>query len=75
MFKTPEVVRVYIGSFGDQPGGGGGAGRNPQCAGLFEQEQAALLDDLHEIPQRCCDRKGGPRRGGGARGRSAAPPG
>ncbi|CAD7698842.1 unnamed protein product [Ostreobium quekettii] len=55
VFKSPEVCRVYIGSFN--------AGRsineenNPHGVELFRKEQEDLLHDLLEIPQRSCDRK------------------
>ncbi|KAI8474973.1 MAG: P-loop containing nucleoside triphosphate hydrolase protein [Monoraphidium minutum] len=55
VFRTPEVCRVYIGSF--NAGKPIDASRNPECVGLFEKEHAALLEDLHEIPARSCDRK------------------
>lgn len=61
VFKTPEVCRVYIGSFNATPSGAPAppdAAKNPECAALFERERAALLDDLAEIPARSCDRKG-----------------
>lgn len=55
VFKTPEVCRVYIGSFNaDAPIN---RSKNPECFGLFEKEHASLLDDLYEIPARSCDRK------------------
>ena len=78
VFKTPEVCRVYVGSFnaggdnsaasgsGEGAGGDGAAAaappppppsKNPECARLFAREQAALMDDLAEVPARCCDRK------------------
>lgn len=31
--------------------------KNPHAKELFEAEQQDLLNDLHEIPQRSCDRK------------------
>lgn len=55
VFKSPEVCRVYIGSFNseapinDQ--------KNPNCKELFEAEQRELLQHLYEIPTRSCDRK------------------
>eukprot|EP01025_Chloroclados_australasicus_P062327 TRINITY_DN8187_c0_g2_i1.p1 TRINITY_DN8187_c0_g2~~TRINITY_DN8187_c0_g2_i1.p1 ORF type:complete len:590 (-),score=57.91 TRINITY_DN8187_c0_g2_i1:191-1867(-) len=55
VFRTPEVVRVYIGSFN--------AGKpiredvNPLSKPLFESEQQDLLNDLYEMPHRSCDRK------------------
>mmetsp|Transcript_2243 Transcript_2243/g.6668 ORF Transcript_2243/g.6668 Transcript_2243/m.6668 type:complete len:552 (+) Transcript_2243:276-1931(+) len=55
VFRSPEVCRVYIGSFN-----GLNAMRedvNPNCLPLFKKEQADLLSDLYEIPARSCDRK------------------
>eukprot|EP01023_Acetabularia_acetabulum_P005283 TRINITY_DN12158_c0_g1_i2.p1 TRINITY_DN12158_c0_g1~~TRINITY_DN12158_c0_g1_i2.p1 ORF type:complete len:593 (-),score=84.80 TRINITY_DN12158_c0_g1_i2:227-1900(-) len=55
VFRTPEVVRVYMGSFN--------AGKpirddiNPFSRNLFESEQQDLLNDLYEMPHRSCDRK------------------
>lgn len=55
VFRSPEVCRVYIGSFN--------AGRvineekNPHGKELFEKEQEDLLNDLYDIPKRSCDRK------------------
>eukprot|EP00878_Enallax_costatus_P017605 GHUV01018497.1.p1 GENE.GHUV01018497.1~~GHUV01018497.1.p1 ORF type:complete len:533 (+),score=105.10 GHUV01018497.1:417-2015(+) len=55
VFKSPEVCKVYIGSFNsDAPIN---AEKNPHCVELFEAEQAQLLHDLYEIPSRSCDRK------------------
>ncbi|GBF98304.1 hypothetical protein Rsub_10967 [Raphidocelis subcapitata] len=55
VFKTPEVCRVYIGSFNaDAPIN---TAKNPECAALFQREHEALLEDLHDIPARSCDRK------------------
>ena len=55
VFRSPEVCRVYIGSFN--------AGKpiredvNPAGKKLFEKEQEDLLHDLYDIPARSCDRK------------------
>jgi EH domain-containing protein 1 len=55
VFRSPEVCRVYIGSFN--------AGQpirddvNPTGRRLFEREQEDLLHDLYEIPARSCDRR------------------
>jgi hypothetical protein len=46
VFCSPEVCRVYIGSFNTAPIN---AARNPECVGLFEREQEALLEDLHDV--------------------------
>ncbi|KAF8073195.1 EHD1 [Scenedesmus sp. PABB004] len=55
VFKSPEVCKVYIGSFNaDAPID---ATKNPHCVDLFGKEQAQLLHDLYEIPTRSCDRK------------------
>lgn len=53
--RTPEVVKVYIGSFNaDAPIS---TARNPAGKTLFEAEQAGLLSDLYDMPQvslLCC---------------------
>ncbi|KAK9821078.1 hypothetical protein WJX74_009623 [Apatococcus lobatus] len=55
VFKSPEVCKVYIGSFNaDKPIR---EDVNPYCRDLFEREQNDLLQDLFDIPQRSCDRK------------------
>ncbi|EIE18740.1 hypothetical protein COCSUDRAFT_38543 [Coccomyxa subellipsoidea C-169] len=55
VFKSPEVCKVYIGSFNaDKPIR---TDLNPAGLELFEKEQADLLQDLFDIPQRACDRK------------------
>lgn len=55
VFKTPEVCRVYVGSFNaDAPIS---TAKNPHGLSLFEAEQKELLTSLYEIPQRSCDRK------------------
>ncbi|GAB2301024.1 EH domain-containing protein 1 [Dionaea muscipula] len=55
VLNTPEVVRVYIGSFNDKP-------INEDVVGsmgkdLFEKEQNDLLGDLRDIPKKACDRR------------------
>jgi hypothetical protein len=45
VFNTPEVLRVYIGSFWDQPP------RNPDTAPLLQAEMEDLLNDLRELPR------------------------
>ncbi|GAB2224704.1 hypothetical protein Droror1_Dr00005472 [Drosera rotundifolia] len=55
VLNTPEVVRVYIGSFNDKP-------INEDVVGLigkelFEKEQNDLLTDLRDIPKKACDRR------------------
>lgn len=52
VFRTPEVCRVYIGSFNAQR-----TVRECELKGLFEAEQDALLKDLLSIPQKSGDRK------------------
>jgi len=50
-----QVCKVYIGSFNaDKPIR---SDLNPAGLELFEKEQADLLQDLYDIPQRACDRK------------------
>ncbi|CAI9086866.1 OLC1v1020787C1 [Oldenlandia corymbosa var. corymbosa] len=55
ILNTPEVVRVYIGSFNDKPVNEGAIG--PMGKDLFEREQDDLLVDLMDIPKKACDRK------------------
>ncbi|CAL5183966.1 unnamed protein product [Lathyrus oleraceus] len=52
---TPEVPRVYIGSFNDKPIAEGFVG--PLGKNLFEKEQNDLLADLLDIPKKTCDRR------------------
>ncbi|XP_073302455.1 EH domain-containing protein 1-like isoform X2 [Primulina huaijiensis] len=55
VLNTPEVVRVYIGSFDQKPvneAAVGSVGKE-----LFEKEQDDLLQDLIDIPKRACDRR------------------
>ena len=54
VFNTPEVVRVYIGSFNTAPISNE---KNPLATALFEREQEDLLKDLYQLPERSCDRK------------------
>lgn len=59
VFNTPEVVKVYVGSF-NAKGTGSGDGQwanNPLGAMLFDKEQQDLLGDLYAIPSRSTDRK------------------
>ncbi|XP_010538746.1 PREDICTED: EH domain-containing protein 2 isoform X2 [Tarenaya hassleriana] len=55
VLNTPEVVRVYIGSFNDKPINESAVG--PLGKGLFVKEQNDLLADLMNIPKKACDRK------------------
>ncbi|CAM8921448.1 unnamed protein product [Rhodiola kirilowii] len=55
VLNTPEVSRVYIGSFNDKPtkeSTMGAMGKD-----LFEKEQDDLLADLTDIPKKACDRR------------------
>lgn len=56
VFNTPEVCRVYVGSFNTEPIS---TDKNPNGEDFFLQEQANLVKDLNEIPHRSCDRKAG----------------
>lgn len=51
VIRTPEVVRVYIGSFWSQPL------HNTDNAKLFQAEQADLLRDLRNLPSNSTVRK------------------
>ncbi|XP_050367894.1 EH domain-containing protein 1-like [Argentina anserina] len=55
VLNTPEVVRVYIGSFNDKPVNEEAVG--PMGRELFEMEQGDLLADLVDIPKKACDRR------------------
>lgn len=55
VLNTPEVMRVYIGSFNDKPINVAAAG--PLGQELFEREQEDLLTDLRDIPKKACDRR------------------
>lgn len=61
MFNTPEVVKVYVGSFNAKNQGADGSqqpwANNPLGAMLFEKEQQDLLNDLYAVPSRSTDRK------------------
>ncbi|KAL5839006.1 hypothetical protein ACOSQ4_011614 [Xanthoceras sorbifolium] len=54
VLNTPEVVRVYIGSFNDKPINEAVVGERRK---LFEKEQDDLLMDLINIPKKACDRR------------------
>jgi len=51
IITTPEVPRVYIGSFWDQPL------RYTENRKLFENESRDLFDDLQTLPKNCALRK------------------
>ncbi|GBG60595.1 hypothetical protein CBR_g8616 [Chara braunii] len=53
VLNTPEVVRVYIGSFHDREI----TPKDEMGKFLFEKEQNDLLADLKDIPRKSCDRK------------------
>lgn len=55
VLNTPEVMRVYIGSFNDKPVNENISG--PIGKELFEREQEDLLADLKDIPKKACDRR------------------
>ncbi|GMH25001.1 hypothetical protein Nepgr_026844 [Nepenthes gracilis] len=55
VLNTPEVTRVYIGSFHDKPLSDSSAG--PIGRELFKKEQDDLLADLKDIPKKACDRR------------------
>lgn len=55
VLNTPEVARVYIGSFGDKPFNI--EALDPMGKELFEKEQDDLLLDLIDIPKKACDRR------------------
>ncbi|KAJ3696192.1 hypothetical protein LUZ60_001569 [Juncus effusus] len=55
VLNTPEVSRVYIGSFNDKPVNDSAVG--PLGKELFEREQDDLLSDLKDIPKKACDRR------------------
>jgi EH domain-containing protein 1 len=50
VFKSPEVCRVYMGSFSAE--GADGGGQNPHCVELFEEERAELMEDLAGVSDR-----------------------
>jgi len=54
VFNTPEVVKVYVGSFNANPAA---VGKGALGEALFAKEQSDLMRDLTEIPSRACDRK------------------
>ncbi|KAJ8433044.1 hypothetical protein Cgig2_020611 [Carnegiea gigantea] len=54
VLNTPEVTRVYIGSFSDGPLNEAAGG--PIGCDLFIKEHNDLLADLRDIPKNACDR-------------------
>ncbi|KAG7391101.1 EH domain-containing protein 1 [Phytophthora pseudosyringae] len=58
VLKTPEVMRVYLGSFWSQPRqqhGEDGSSSTPEA--LFDAEERDLLDELRSLPQHAAVRK------------------
>eukprot|EP00210_Caulerpa_lentillifera_P006452 g6164.t1 len=55
VFRSPEVCRVYIGSFNSNREIS--IDKNPNGKELFMAEQEDLLNDLYDIPLKSCDRK------------------
>lgn len=55
VINTPEVMRVYIGSFNEKPVNEAATG--PIGKELFIKEQEDLLADLKDIPKKACDRR------------------
>ncbi|CAL0310861.1 unnamed protein product [Lupinus luteus] len=55
VLNTPEVSRVYIGSFNNKPVNDAISG--PIGNELFQKEQEDLLSDLKDIPKKACDRR------------------
>merc|ERR1712142_2009 len=51
VFKTPEVLRVYVGSFWDNPY------QNKHNEDLFDAEANDLLADLRSLPRHSATRK------------------
>jgi len=51
VFKTPEVLRVYVGSYWDEDY------QNDHNAELFDQEATDLISDLRGLPRHCATRK------------------
>lgn len=52
VIHTPEVMRVYIGSFQENP-----VALDPFTESLFKKETADLLDDLYMLPRSSSVRK------------------
>ncbi|XP_076907579.1 EH domain-containing protein 1-like [Bidens hawaiensis] len=55
VLNTPEVTRVYVGSFNDKPMKE--ESLDSMGKELFEKEQDDLLVDLMDIPKKACDRQ------------------
>ena len=45
VFETPEVVRVYVGSFWEHPP------VNPETRELIEEEMRYFMTDLQDLPR------------------------
>jgi len=54
VFMTPEVCKVYVGSFNTEPVR---TDNNQLGEEIFEKEQSDLKKDLLDVPRRSCDRK------------------
>jgi EH domain-containing protein 1 len=60
VFSSPEVPRVYIGSFSDESKSAKSrksTSSSPMWTSLFEKEQEDLLHDLYGLPKISCDRR------------------
>eukprot|EP00798_Chlamydomonas_sp_ICE-L_P032141 gene32141-16666_t len=55
VFKSPEVCRVYVGSFNSEAPIS--TEKNPAGKEFFESEERELLQSLYDCPQRSADRK------------------
>lgn len=51
VFRTPEVLRVYIGSFWSSPF------RVPDYRRMFEREEESLFKDIQDLPRNAALRK------------------
>jgi hypothetical protein len=51
IIKTPEVLRVYVGSFWDEPL------MYEDNAALFDMEERDLMNDLRDLPRNSAVRK------------------
>ncbi len=57
VFSSPEVPRVYIGSFSDESKRKASSSTSQMWTSLFEKEQEDLLHDLYGLPKISCDRR------------------